>query len=373
MPTGDAVQNVPTAAEEMAKFGGFTTQDGATIEKDTENLNPVTGKPSEDAPAAKVAATPAAKTGAEPKVLSALSDDEAQAALDAAETAAGRELTDDEAATALQAARDAKNKVAGEEKPKKSVQERINKAIRGKNAANQRADAAEARNRTLEARLTALENGGAAPKADLTGGTKAASSGDVAPDPKDFEYGELDAGYIRALARHETRLELADDRAKQTTQAASAQQAQANAEVLEQVKVFENAGAEAYEDFDEIVMQGARDGSWPLSASLGAALLESDHGIHIAYQLAGNPTLAKEIAALSPTKQVAWLGREEAKLDAGSGDKGESGKSEDTAEKPKVTKAPPPVARARGTGAPAQSQSAGSDFAAFEQEAMGRA
>lgn len=367
MPTGDAVQNVPSVADEMAKFSGFSTNDGDTVDPKAENLNPVTGAPSNDGGKTPAKEAPAAKEA--PKAA-ALTDDEAQVVLDDAETKKGSELTDEEAANALKAARDAKLKPEGDNKPKRSVQERINKAVRGQRAADDRAAAAERRADALEARLTALESGKTTP---LTGEARAAPNSDAAPDPKDFEYGELDAGYIRALARHETRLEMAEDRAKQTKTQTDAEKAAITAKVTADVAAFEEAGIGQFDDFEEVVIQGARDLAWPLSAHLGQALLESDHGPAIAYSLASNVKLAKEVAALSPNKQVAWLGRQEAKLDAGSGDAGNTAgaASEEGAEtKPPVTKAPAPVSRARGTGAPAQSQSAGSDFAAFEREAM---
>jgi hypothetical protein len=367
MPTGDAVQAVPTAAEEMAKFESFTTNDGATVDPKTENLNPVTGAPSNDG--GKTAAK-AAEPAKETVKAAALTDEEADKVITDAETKKGSELTDEETAKALQDARDAK--LAPKDAPRRSVQERITKAVRGQRAAEDRASAAERRADALEARLTALEKG---EKAPLTGEAKAAPNANAAPDPKDFTYGELDADYIRALARHETRLEMAEDRAKQSKTQTDAEHAKVIEKVTADVKAFEEAGATQFDDFEEVVIQGARDAAWPLSASLGAALLESDHGPAIAYSLASDVKLAKEIAALSPNKQVAWLGRQEAKLDAGSGDEGKAAgaKSEDgDGTTPPVTKAPTPVSRARGAGAPAQSQSSGSDFASFEREAMAK-
>jgi hypothetical protein len=365
MPTGDAVQApAPTVAEEMAKFSGFTSQDSVTIDPKTEDLNPVQGKnttANEDAATGKTA-------GDKVPVITALTDDEADKIITAAEAKKGSELTDEETAKALQDARDAKIKPAGDT-PKRSVQQRINQAIRGKNAAEVRATAAEQRSADLEARLAALEKG---EKPPLTGTTPAATvNGEAAPDPKDFTYGELDQGYIRALARFETRAELAADRAKQAEKTATDTRTAAEQEAAAQIEAFAEAGNDKYDDFYETVIQGARDGAWPLSAALGAALIESDHGHAIAYRLASDVKEATEIAALSPSKQVAWLGRQEAALDAETGDGKTKGASEDaTKVKAKVSAAPAPITRTRGSGAPEASHAAGADFAAFEREAM---
>lgn len=374
MSTGDAVQHVPTVADEMAKFSGFAVKDGETIDVTKEDLNPMDNKGTTDAEARALASNSGKKEAPAAKVVvTSLTDAESETVLSKAEEKAGRPLTDEEAADALAAARTEKAKPEGGKS--RSVQQRINQAIRGRNAAEARATAAEGRMASMEARLAAMERGDKAP---LTGDAKPANNGDVAPDPKDFEFGDLDAGYIRALARFETKQELAADRTKQTDERRVAQERQNASVVAELARAFEDAGADKFDDFEEVVMQGARDKAWPLSETLGAALLESDFGPDVAYKLASDPKLAKEIAALPPLKQVAWLGKQEAEFDAGSGDDGqaEAGKSEDkprTGKEPPVTKAPAPVQRARGTGASTPSNSAGYDFAAFEAEAMGRA
>jgi hypothetical protein len=378
MPRGDAVQERPTVADEMAKFSGFSTKDGDTIDAKTENLNPVTGKaaddgkPAEKKPDAKADDKPGAEGAADKGgKASKLTDEESEATITALDKKLGREASDAEIADALAAATAEKNKGADGAKPKKSVQDRINKSIRAQRAAERRADAAEARATAAEA---ALARGDMKP---LTGDTKPANDGgEAAPDPKKFEFGELDAGYIRALARYEAKQELAADRQTQQKNQQTAQEREAAAKFKENLAAFEDAGADKYDDFEEVVLQGARDKVWPLSESLGALLFESDHGPDIAYMLASDVKLAKEVFGKTALQQAAWLGRQEAKLSAGTGAKVEDdkpGKSEDTGKtEAKVSKAPAPVARARGQGSNSSVPGDTTDFAAFEAAAMAR-
>jgi hypothetical protein len=113
---------------------------------------------------------------------------------------------------------------------------------------------------------------------------------------------------------------------------------------------------------------------------LGALLFESEHGSDIAYMLASDTKLAQKVYAMPVLKQAAWLGKEEAKLSAGSGAKAKTDDAETDPEgkaKPaaaasaKVSKAPAPINRARGQGSASQTSGDTSDFAAFEAAAMG--
>jgi hypothetical protein len=383
MPRGDAVQDRPTVEDEMAKFQGFAVNDGETITADKpEDLNPVAGKnttPAEDKAAAE---KPAAKEGEKPAAaatVTKLTDAESEAAIAALDTKLGRDATETEIADALKAALAEKNKdAAPAAKPKKTVQERINKAVNKQRDAERRASAAEARAVAAEA---ALAKGGKAP---LTGDTKGAKDDMTgAPDPKDFEFGTMDDGYIRALTLWAVKQATADQVKNQKTSEQTAAQAEAQEKFAELKSAFEEAGSEKYEDFDEVVMGNTYDkdtnpSGWPMSSDLGALVLESEVGPDIAYILASDVKLAKEIFGKSASQQAAWFGRQEAKLTAGTGanvtdDK--AGKSEDTAAATpaaKVSKAPAPVQRARGQGSNDSSPGETQDFAAFEAAAMGR-
>jgi hypothetical protein len=373
MPRGD--QNaVPTVEQEMAKFTGFAQKDGETLPPEAENLNPtLDGK----AAAAKAADKAPAADKAAPAKVEKLTDAESETVIAALDTKLGREANDDEIAAALAEAQAAKNPDnAG--KPKASVADRIGKAVKAQRTAERERDSALRRAEVAEA---LLKNGPT--KTPLTADDKKGKDAPVAgePDPKDFEFGELDARYIRALARFDTEQAIEAREAKNKTTQQTAAQAEA-AEKFQELKVaFEEAGAEKYPDFDEIVMEGARNKEWELSDGLGALLFESEHGPDIAYMLASDPKLAHKIAAMPVLKQASWLGQEEAKLSAGSGAKAKTDDKLKGSEEPnkgeagsgavKVSKAPAPIGRARGQGSAAQTNGDTQDFAAFEAAAMG--
>ena len=373
----------PTIAEEVAKFTSFATNDGETITKDKpEDLNPVAGKntsKAEDDRAAALAAekegkAPAAKGPAPKEPNVKLTDEESEKTIADLDAKLGREANDEEIAAALKAATAEKNKpAAGKEAPKKSVADRIGKAVRNQRAAERERD--EARRERDEARAALA----AAGKAPLTDDKKSANAvdDDKEPDPKDFEFGELDAKFIRALARWETKQEIArSNKNQEKTQLTAAQQKAAD-DFKVAKDAFEDAGSELYDDFSEVVIQGAKDKVWPLSNTLGSLLLDSEHGPRIAYELASDPKEAKRIFGLSEARQAAWFGTQEAKLIAGSGAKtdeedGQQGSEETDGKKPaaKVSKAPAPVQRARGQGSAERDGGSTNDFAAFEAKAM---
>jgi hypothetical protein len=393
----EAAQERPTPEQEMAKFTGEAIKDGEKISPEKpEDLNPVAGKnttPEEDkaiadAAAAKAGEKPAAKVGdkaAAAAKAEKLTDEESEAAITALDEKLGREATAQEIADALKAALAEKTKAAAPaEKKKETVQDRINKAVRKQRESERREAAAVARAERAEA---ALASGGKVTqdsgKAPLTGDTKKASVDMTgAPDPKDFEYGTMDDGYIRALTLWAAKQAIADQAKNQKETQLTAAQQEAEEKFKEQKAAFEEAGSEKFPDFEETVMGDTYDketnpSGWPLSATLGALLLESEVGPDIAYMLAGDKKLAKEVFGKTATQQAAWFGRQEAKISAGTGatetdDK--AGKSEDTpaSSARKVSKAPTPVQRASGQGSTGSVTGNTQDFAAFEAAAMGR-
>ena len=374
----------PTVEQEMAAFKGFSTNNGDTITAETpEDLNPVSGKnmtAEELAAVADKAGATKEKPAAGEKTPAAgaakeLTQAEQDKIITELDTKLGREATEAEVTKALADAKNAKN---GSGK----TPAELKSAARYRKMERERNDAVR-KTSELEARLVALEAGNKAPlTADKEKGKDAAAEG--APDPKKFEYGELDANYIRALARWEAKQEIAEQTKTQQTETLTAQQ-KADKEKFEAARAeFEDKGAELYEDFDEVVMQGARDKAWPLSDTLGGVLMTSEYGARIAYELASDPKEAKRVFDLAPMRQVAWLGRREAVLEAesaGSGanddGKGESGKAAaDTKDTKtataKVSKAPAPITRTRGQGSASETPGSTQDFAAFEAAAMGR-
>lgn len=378
----------PTVAEEMAKFSGFTTNNGETVPASKTTTAPGATDLSDEerAAGAKVVGGKEARaTGAGAKPAAApvkveLTDEEADAALEAARAklGEGEELTPEEEDETLATALDAKKAAA---KPNTDPNSRVQRAQAGRRRAEARAARAERELDDIKRRLAAIESGGG--KAPLTGDTKAgkpAASASAEPQPKDFELGELDPKYIRALVRWENEQADAErSQNQQTTQQTAAQQRAAE-EFNEKKAAFEDAGLELYDDFQETVMDTvglpkSDPAAWPLSATLGKLILDSEAGPHVAYLLASDPKEARRVDKLDAAAQMRWFFQQEAKFssDKGAQNAGGTQEQDDTAgrhvqipQTRQVTKAPPPPQRNRGGSGNRTVSAATSDFAAFE-------
>lgn len=373
----------PTVEQEMAKFSGFTTHDGATVAP----ADPANRRGSEETPPADKKDAAGAKDeksggkGAAPAKVELTDAEETAAIAKASEgLAEGDELTDSEKADALADALTAKKTAA---KPGNNESDRVKRAQEGRRRAEARASRAEGKTADLERRLAALETGGV--KAPLTGATKEdkPDTQDKEPEPKDFEFGEVDPKFIRALARWEVRQELAADAKKQQTKQQGSRKEQAEEEFAEKKQAFEDAGSELYDDFQEVVLDTvglpkSDPAAWPLSATIGQLLFESEVGAQIAYSLASDPKEAKRVDKLNPAAQRLWFARQEAKFssdeDANKGGKDETddeeargtGANRQEAQPRQVSKAPPPPKRNNGGSGNKQVSAATTDFRAFE-------
>lgn len=392
MARSDANGKEPTIDEinaaSAAQFKGFSTTDG--------EVSDGTATPEEQAALAARAEqqrqSKQALNGGAPPIKNEGDEDEEgdDHAGETPEDKAAREAREaamtpkQKAAAALQAkigSADPKAKPADQKH--RSANERIGKAVAAQRAVERELAAereARARDRgEFEARLKALET------RPLTGDGKPAITIDKdAPRATDYEFGELDAGYIRDLAVHETRKAIAAERTTQT----AASQTEAQRREAQELKIkadkFGAAGLEAYDDFEEVVMEGAKNGDWPLSKTFGDLMFDSDAGTHIAYYLATHAKEATRIMGLSPTAQAAAFGRLEAAFSSTSSDATEQQEDQDetTPGQGKVpavktptlgntTKAtPPPKHAARGAGGKTQVGADTKDFAAFERMAM---
>lgn len=240
---------------------------------------------------------------------------------------------------------DADAKDGDDKKP--TVQDRINKAVKEQREAERRALALERRLEELEAKLK--------PKAE-----DEAPQEDAAPKPDDFEYGELDPAYTKALARYEARQEFAELRKKDAeerqAEAAAREQTQRLEDMKSRVTKLVEDGSGKYDDFAERV----NDPNLPVSQELAAMVLESEAAVDIAYELAADPKALRALQA----KGVVAMAREVARLEAKYATKKDD-------EKPKVTKAPdPPKHMARGAGGRFAVDGSTEDFAAFEAKAL---
>lgn len=174
--------------------------------------------------------------------------------------------------------------------------------------------------------------------------------GPKAPNPDDFELGDLDPRYVQAVIAHEVKQGITKglDEIRGTVAQDTARQAQA--------RVWEARQAEAraeFADYDDKVISGAHN--WPCTEEMAEAIRTSDVGGKVAYHLASNPAEAHRIAELSPIAQVREIGRLEARY--------EGAKSQP---KPTTSAPTPPKGQARGAGGQFESNASTTDFAAFE-------
>jgi hypothetical protein len=250
----------------------------------------------------------------------------------------------------------------GEQPPprKKSVQERINEVTRARREAERRAEKAE---REL-AQLRATQQQPPPKKEEQPPKEPAAGEEDPnAPKPDDYEYGELDSRYIRALASYEANKVFNEQRQKDEQSRQTREQEDRQVAAREAFEEMIDAGAKKHEDFYQRVVIDSEEGKWPLSETLGELLLGSDVGDDIAYHLATNPEEADRVYRSSPVEQARYFGRMEAKFSAGqAAATGDTGKPA-----PKTPKAPAPIESARGAGGQFHATADTDDFSAFEQ------
>lgn len=387
------MKTVPSFEAEAAKFNGYVTNNGETVAPDDKStLTTSTDNDLSDderragvkvhgGEVRKQAAKEAPKAAAPAKVE--LTDEEETAALAKASEGMdeGDELTDDEKADVLATALKAKKDAT---KPANNERDRIKKLQRDRGRAEARAKRAEDKTADLERRLAAIEGGG---KATLTGDAKPAkgvATEDKEPDPKDFEFGEVDPKFMRALTRWEVRQELAETTKKQQTTQQTADERKAAEADEARRGAFEDAAHELYDDFQEVVLDTVRlpesdPAQWPLSSTLRELILGSEQGPHVIYALASDPKEARKIGKMTAQQQQRWFFRKEAEFEAGDagkesdeGEEGEgAGRQPTQAKSRQVTKAPPPPKRINGGSGNKQPSAATTNFADFE--AMARA
>lgn len=366
MARSDAVGKEPTIdelnAEAAATFKGLTTTDGVV---------------SDGAQTAEETAALAARAAVTPPVA----DADKAAPTETAEDKAAREAREAKLTPEQKAAQARQAKLNGGKAPhQRKAEDRIGQAV-AKQRATERELATEREARAkdrgeFEARLKALET------RPLTADAKPAKVVDKdAPRPADYEFGELDAAYIDAVVEYKTGKAIAQRLADQDRKAQTSTATAAQAEFEQKVSKFGTSGSKLYDDFADVVVQGARDGAWPLSATVGELLFDSEHGPDIAYYLATHVDEAKVMMAKTPTAQAAAFGRLEASFSSVSSDAtaqdAEQVQAEQAPPKPaqqaRTTQAPPPLPnRARAAGGKPSVSADTNDFAAFERLAMGQ-
>lgn len=168
-----------------------------------------------------------------------------------------------------------------------------------------------------------------APKGEV----RAAKSPDAEPDPTEYDRGEEDPAYLKAVAVHAGR-QAVRETIHTTTMSA---QEQARAERVEQLQAA-HAEAEAEHEGELADPEDV-----PLTQAMEAFLLSSPSKVaaRVSVHLRANLAEANRIARLNPVQAIAALGRLAAPYE-------EAAKKEETPAKPKRTTTPAPMTPLKG-------------------------
>lgn len=347
--TQDGQEQEPTPEEQMAEFIGFDNK-GEQLKSD-----------------------PAAETGEEED----LEDDDTEGGSeddtsdededDADEDDTEGESEDDTSDEDEAGADREEDHDAEEEKPKKrkkTASERIAEITKFRRQAEEERDrqAAEVARLRRENEELQKSRSASGDDEDLTSEKdKDKGKGDEPPDPNDFDYGEVDPRYISALVEYRTNKTISEsEKSREEARKAEAAEREAS-EIQHKYGEVITRGAKKYDDFDDVVVDGANNGRWPLAEHTVRLLLDSEVGEDVAYHLATHPEEAKELAGLDPTKAAVHFGRLEQRFIS-------SNKDAPKKRTRKVSKAPPPPKnRAKGSGGKASTAPDTEDFESFEK------
>ena len=358
------------AAGEISKFNGIATKDGEPIKSAAPADNMTDGEKKREAD--EVTAGKQAAAAVKGKNLAEGEPEEgtqgktpAQIAADAIAAARGdapvapTEGAEDGAD--LEEAAPAEDTPSASKTPR-SAQERINQAV----AKQRQAEREAAHWRDVATRGTPAPS--AAPVTAPAAGEKPLPAGlEPMPKPEGYTYQDLDAKYGADLAAWNVKKTILEDRASRQ------QEDQRRTFVAEQdrvrvrVKEISDGAIDKYPDFNQVVVEGAAKGEYPVSIELGELILGSPHGADIAYALATDVPEAVRVSRLSPLAQAAYFGRLENQFAAA-----QSAQTTKSVVQP--SKAPmPPARQARGQGGnTAPVTAATQDFAAFERMAAAK-
>jgi len=169
----------------------------------------------------------------------------------------------------------------------------------------------------LEARLENLEKGGLPNNQAPV--IQEPTSGK--PDPTDtakYPLGVLDDGYTADLIEWTADQKVSAALAKidQTKKASDAKQIQLArfAELQEKVETLADKGAEKFDDYDEVVVEAAKQGAYELTETTFNAAAEAEHGADILYALAQDTAEALRVSQLSPYQQLKYVADKDAEI-----------------------------------------------------------
>ncbi len=238
----------------------------------------------------------------------------------------------------------------GEKKPEPNpVQKRINEITRARREA-------EARAASLEKLVLNLAQG-QQPGAQTSPQAAPEQQEEQPPKESDFQdYAAFQRAQLLYEARQTIRAEMrsANERAQAGSQ--QAEQARQQQESQQRAVSMIESGRAAFEDFDDVVMApGVRISP----AMMDAMSLDAKTGSSVAYYLGNAPEEAARIFALQPVQQIMEIGRLAEKISA-------------SANKNKITKAPPPAKPVGGRSKAVVDESKLSDDAWMRKRRAGK-
>lgn len=176
----------------------------------------------------------------------------------------------------------------------------------------------------------ALNKSATAPKPETQADFSKAAAAEGEPQPEQFDDHK---SYVKALAKHEAKQLLAEERRSQEKSRQETEQAKRVNTYQEKAKAF----LETHPDFDEVV-EDLR-----VSPVVLSYLQSSEIGPDIAYELGKHPEEAKRLLQLSPIDAAVELGAIKSRITSKA-----SGKK--TPETKRVSSAPAPISPVGGSG-----------------------
>jgi hypothetical protein len=238
----------------------------------------------------------------------------------------------------------------GEKKPKPDpVQKRINEITRARREA-------EARAASLEKLVLNLAHG---QQQGAQASSQAAPEQQEEQPPKESDFQDY-AAYQRAHmlfeARQAARAEFHAERERAQAGSQQAEQSRQQQESQQRAGKMIESGRAAFDDFDDVVM-GPAVRITPVMAD--AMAMDAKIGSSVAYYLGKAPEESVRIAALPPVQQIMEIGRLAEKISA-------------SANKNKITKAPPPAKPVSGRSRTVADESKLSDDAWMRKRRAGK-
>lgn len=135
------------------------------------------------------------------------------------------------------------------------------------------------------------------------------------PDPRDFDYGEVDAKYLDAVVEYRVAKKAQEDAAARAQETAQQAQARENAKYGKRLDEVMKAGEKAHPGFGELINRV------PFDAQVARMVLDSEQAVDIAFHLGNNLGDLRELTLAAPDERARILGRLEGRLSAASAGK----------------------------------------------------